>query len=70
MKDQIKSKIQDTIKRFNASHNDQVNLASGSAQQDLADAIMRELLDCEVEIETYNEDQLELFSNIDPQQHK
>lgn len=67
---QLKMKIEQVIKNYSQQLDDQVNLASPGAQQDLAQAIVDEIQNTDISLDTYNEDQLELFSNIDQESHK
>lgn len=70
MLNDIKNKLTATIKRFSDRYEGQVNLTSEAAQSDLADEIIKEILDTAVTLNTENKDQLELFSNLDQETHK
>jgi len=69
MRRDIEYKIKRTIDHF-AEKRPQTNIDSESARENLARMITQALLECDVGIETYNEDQLELFSNIEEDEHK
>lgn len=70
MLNDIKNKLMTTIKRYSDSSGGQVNLGSPAAQEDLANEIIKEILDTNVTLNTENKDQLEFFSNIDLEEHK
>ena len=70
MLNEIKNKLTDTIKRFSDRYNGQVNLSSLSAQEELANDIVREIWDTDITLNTENTDQLELFSTLDQEEHK
>ena len=70
MLNEIKNKLSTTIKRFSDRYDGQVNLDSSAAQEALADDIVREIWDTDITLNTENKDQLELFSNLDQEEHK
>ena len=70
MLNEIKNKLSSTIKRFSDKYDGQVNLSSSGAQEELANEIVREIWDTDITLDTENKDQLELFSNIDQEEHK
>lgn len=70
MSNTIQHKILAIIKQFNENYNDQVNLSSESAQQDLAEMITSEIQNDTNVLETYNKDQLEFFTNLEQDLHK
>jgi hypothetical protein len=63
-------KIKHVIDQFNDNHNGQVNLASDSARGTLARMIHNALNVDSDRSETYNEQQLYLFSNFPEDLHK
>lgn len=70
MLNEIKNKLTATIRRFSDRYNGQVNLSSLTAQEELANDIVREIWDTDIALNTENKDQLELFSNLDQEEHK
>lgn len=70
MLNDIKNKLTSTIKRFSDKYGGQVNLSSSGAQEELANEIVREIWDTDITLDTENKDQLELFSNIEQEEHK
>jgi hypothetical protein len=69
MKRDIEYIIKRSLDRV-ATKRPQLNFDSESAREHIASVIVGDILDCSVGIETYNEDQLELFSNITEDEHK
>lgn len=69
----IKQRITRAIEQFNQDMNNQVNLYSASARDDLAemiyDAIMKQI-DFNDNEGTYNQQQMYLFTNKEQSEHK
>ena len=70
MLNEIKNKLTTTIRRFSDRYSGQVNLSSLTAQEELANDIVREIWDTDITLNTENTDQLELFSTLDQEEHK
>jgi hypothetical protein len=64
MKREIMNKLLDTLNRL-CKQRPQINLDSEAARQLVAQAIFDEVFQSDVALTTYNDDQLELFSNLD-----
>ena len=69
MRRDIEYNIKRSLDRV-AAKRPQLNLDSESAREHIAKVIAGDIFDCNIGIETYNEDQLELFSNITEDEHK
>lgn len=63
-----RDRIITAIKKFNEQYNNQVNLASEGAILELAELVHDAVL--KQNSETYNEQQMYLFTNNDTQEHK
>ena len=60
--------IKSTIEKFNSRYNNQVNLSSDAAVEELA-RLIDDAMTNPVE-GTYNEQQMYLFTNIEQEEHK
>ena len=64
------NRIKRTIDKFNEDCNGQANLGSSHLRADLAEAIYNAVMKQSNETETYNQQELKIFSNIDDSEHK
>ena len=64
------NRIKQVIDKFNEDCNGQVNLGSPYIRTDLAEAIYNAVMKQSNETETYNQQELKIFSNIDDSEHK
>ena len=64
------NRIKHTIDKFNEDCNGQANLGSPYLRADLAEAIYNAVMKQSNETETYNQQELKVFSNIDDSEHK
>ena len=65
----MEQSVHNTITKFSERYNNQVNLGSDSAREELTQMICQ-ALESQSTPGTYNKEQLHFFSNLDSSEHK